>query len=237
MRRSVTKPQSARVAAKNQCVADAREYVIPGRVAAYENMGIMPVLASAEGYRFRDLNGKKYQDFHLNGGTFNLGHRNTELVAILKRGFRKIGIGNHHFVNCARARLAKRLVGSVPGAQFTVFAVSGSEANDVAIKSARYATGRKKIVSMRGGYHGRTGLSGSAGDAGNAAFFNSALPEFSTVPFNDLDAMEGALKARDVAAIIVESPACDRRIPPPRPRLFVGTFRSMSGIRNALYRR
>jgi putrescine aminotransferase len=205
MRSTDAKPKAARAALRDQCIADAREFLIPGRVSAYEQMGVMPVLGSAEGYRFRDLNGKKYQDFHLNGGTFNLGHRNPELIAILKRGFRKIGIGNHHFVNCARAQLAKRLINSVPGAQYSVFAVSGSEANDVAIKSARHATGRRKVVSMQGGYHGRTGLSGSAGDAENAKFFNSELPEFSTVPFNDLPAMADALKARDVAAIIVES--------------------------------
>lgn len=205
MRSGVSKPKAGRATLKDQCIADAREFLHPGRVAAYEKMGVMPVLASAEGYRFRDVDGRKYQDFHLNGGTFNLGHRNRELIAILKRGFRKIGIGNHHFVNCARARLAKRLVGSVPGAQYAVFAASGGEANDVAIKSARHTTGRRKIVSMHGGYHGRTGLSGSAGDAENAKFFRSALPEFSTVEFNDLNAMANALKARDVAAIIVES--------------------------------
>jgi acetylornithine/succinyldiaminopimelate/putrescine aminotransferase len=87
-----------------------------------------------------------------------------------------------------------------------VFASGGGEAVDVAIKSARRFTGRRKVVAMASGYHGHTGLSGCAGDDANARYFASDRPdEFVKVPFNDLDAMHAALRSRDVAAVILET--------------------------------
>ena len=91
-----------------------------GSRRAYEELGVMPVLASAAGYRFRDLDGREFQDFHLNGGTFNLGHRNPELLAVLERSLQAIGIGNHHFVSCSRADLAEALVRSLAGMRYVV---------------------------------------------------------------------------------------------------------------------
>ena len=190
---------------KRECIEKARQYLIPGRVRAYEELGVMPVLASAAGYRFRDVDGREFQDFHLNGGTFNLGHRNPELLGVLERSLQGIGIGNHHFVSCSRADLAEALVKSLAGLRYVVYTVSGSEATDVAIKSARWSTKRRKIVTLDIGYHGRSGLSGAAGDVTNAKYFYSDSPDFLRVPFNDTAAMEFALSGEDVAAVVLES--------------------------------
>jgi putrescine aminotransferase len=190
---------------KRECIEKARQYLIPGRVRAYEQLGVMPVLASAAGYRFHDVDGREFQDFHLNGGTFNLGHRNPELLGVLARSLQGIGIGNHHFVSCARADLAEALVKSLAGLRYVVFTASGSEATDVAIKSARWATKRRRIVTLDIGYHGRSGLSGTAGDVTNARFFYSESLDFLRVPFDDIAAMELALSGDDVAAVLLES--------------------------------
>jgi acetylornithine/succinyldiaminopimelate/putrescine aminotransferase len=190
---------------KRECIEKARRYLIPGRIRAYEELGVMPVLASAAGYRFRDVDGREFQDFHLNGGTFNLGHRNPELLAVLERSLQAVGIGNHHFVSCARADLAEALARSLTGLRYVVFTASGSEATDVAIKSARWATKRRRIITLDIGYHGRSGLSGAAGDATNARYFHSDSPEFVRVPFDDIEAMELALSGGDVAAVVLES--------------------------------
>jgi putrescine aminotransferase len=193
-------------ALKARYIEKAREFVIPGRVRSFEGMEVMPVLASAGGYRFKDMDGQEFQDFHLNGGTFNLGHRNPELCRVLEAGLQTIGIGNHHFVSRSRSELAEKLAASVPGLRYTVFTASGSEANDVAIKSARRATGRRRIVSIAVGYHGRSGLSGAAGDADNARYFLSDMDsEFATVPFDDLNALEAALSGEHAAAFLIET--------------------------------
>jgi acetylornithine/succinyldiaminopimelate/putrescine aminotransferase len=87
-----------------------------------------------------------------------------------------------------------------------VFTPSGSEANDIAIKSARYATGRRKIVTFDKAFHGTSGLSGAAGEDANARYFHSDYPDdFRRVPFNDLEALNDALKGRDVAAFLAET--------------------------------
>ncbi len=103
--------------------------------------------------------------------------------------------------------MAEALIAATPGdMRYVVLTSSGSEANDVAIKSARFATGRRKVVSLAAGYHGRTGLSGAAGDDSAAVYFHSDYPgEFVKVPFNDLAAMERALAGGDVALVMMET--------------------------------
>jgi acetylornithine/succinyldiaminopimelate/putrescine aminotransferase len=181
-------------------------YLMPNRVELWTGAGVPLVIGRREGYRFWDLDGHELQDLHLNGGTYNLGHRHPEMVAALREALETLDVGNHHFPSEARGRLAERLAALTPGElHYTVLTPSGSEANDVAIKSARHATGRRRIVSLEAGYHGASGLSGAAGDDSDAAYFLSDYPdEFVKVPFGDLDAVEQALAAGDVAAVLIE---------------------------------
>jgi putrescine aminotransferase len=160
---------------------------------------------------------------HLNGGTFNLGHRNPEVVAAMVSASAEVDIGNHHFVSMDRVRLAEQLAHLTPeGLSYSVFSASGSEANDVAIKTARRATGRRKIVSLAGGFHGRTGLSGAAGDDTSARYFLSESPEFVSVPFADLGAMRRVLQGHDVAAVIMETIPATYGFPIPPPDYLSG---------------
>lgn len=186
----------------------AERYVCPGRTRAFQGLGIELVIGRREGYRIWDLEGRELLDFHLNGGVFNLGHRNPEIVAALRAAMDTLDIGNHHFPSVARAELAADLARLTPGdLQYTVFGSGGGEAIDLAIKSARHATGRRTIVSIRSGYHGHTGLALGAGDEKYAnMFLSSGAPgDFVHVPFNDLDSMAAALAAHQVAAVIMET--------------------------------
>jgi putrescine aminotransferase len=182
-------------------------YVMPGRVERFAAVGAPLVMGKREGYCIWDLDGHRLIDIHLNGGVFNLGHRNPELIETLRDSLDELDIGNHHFPSKARGELGERLAALAPGSlRYTVFASGGSEASDIAIKSARRATGRRKIVGIDAGYHGRTGLSGAVGDASAASYFLSDSPEqFATVPFNDLQAVERALAPGDVAAVMIET--------------------------------
>jgi acetylornithine/succinyldiaminopimelate/putrescine aminotransferase len=193
--------------AKRRVLALAHEHLVPGRVETFAQLGIPLVIGRREGYRFWDLDGREFLDLHLNGGTYNLGHRHPALVQALTDALQSLDIGNHHFPSVARAELAAKLAACTPGdLHYTVFASGGGEAVDVAIKSARRFTGRRKIVAMASGYHGHTGLSGCAGDDANARYFGSDQPsDFIKVPFNDLDAMHAALRGHDVAAVVLET--------------------------------
>lgn len=182
------------------------EYLMPNRVQSWLGAGIPLVIARREGYRIWDVDGEELQDFHLNGGTYNLGHRNPALLESMREALETLDVGNHHFPSEVRGGLAEKLARLTPGdLHYSVFTPSGSEANDVAIKTARHVTGRRKIVAFEMGFHGASGLSGAAGEDTNARFFNSDFPEdFIRIPFNDLDALEAALRGHDIAAFLAE---------------------------------
>lgn len=192
---------------KRLAIQRAREYMMPERVDTWLRIGIPLVIGRREGYRIWDLDGHELLDLHLNGGTFNLGHRNPELIATLTDALADLDIGNHHFPSEARSELAEKLAHCTPGELHdSVFVPSGSEANDLAIRAARHATGRRRIVALDAGFHGGTGLSAAAGRDTNARLFHADYPaEFATVPFNDLAAMEKALAPGDVAAVMLET--------------------------------
>lgn len=191
---------------KRSVLKSVYDHLYPGRVTRLLEGGIDFVPHRREGYKYWDFDGREILDLHLNGGTFNLGHKNPQLVKLMTDALEHWDIGNHHFPSQAKAQLAEALIAATPGEmKYVVLTSSGSEANDVAIKSARFATGRRKIVALEAGYHGRTGLSGAAGDDETARYFDSAYPdEFIKVPFNDLAAMDDALFGQDVAAVLME---------------------------------
>jgi ornithine--oxo-acid transaminase len=103
--------------------------------------------------------------------------------------------------------LAKKILETTPdNLSKMFFCNSGTESVEAAIKFARYTTKREKIVYCDHGYHGLT--MGSLSLVGEEVFregFGPFLPGCSSVPFNNLEALEGALSNKDVAAFIVES--------------------------------
>jgi len=211
---------------KREVLSLAHETLLPARVETWVGAGIPLVIGRREGYRITDLDGRELLDFHLNGGTYNLGHRHPELVRTLTEALADLDIGNHHFASEERALLARALVEKTPGElRYTVFTASGTEANDVAIRSARRATGRRKVVGLESGFHGSAGLAGAAGRDRTARAFLSDYPEeFVTVPFGDLHAMEEALAAGDVAAVLMETIPATQGFPVPPPAYLPGVL-------------
>ena len=200
-------PIHARFADKADFLAKSKAYWNPGKTQFWQDAGIDLVIDRREGYFLHDLSGHRLIDMHLNGGTYNLGHRNPELVQALKDGLDHFDMGNHHFPALCRTALAEELHKvSPPSLQYTIYGSGGGEAIDIALKSARHAAGKRRIVSIVKAYHGHTGLAVCTGDPRFSELFLADRPdEFTQVPFNDLDAMEAALRGRDVAAVIMET--------------------------------
>jgi acetylornithine/succinyldiaminopimelate/putrescine aminotransferase len=197
----------------------SEEFWNPDKTRFWQEAGIDLVIDRREGYLFWDMAGRRLIDIHLNGGTFNLGHRNPELIATLEQAMGRFDIGNHHFPSLARTALAEALVATCPpNMSRVVYGSGGGEATDIAIKTARNTRQRRKIVSIRKGYHGHTGLALATGDERFSTLFLSDYPEeFAQVPFNDLSAMENALRGNDVAAVIIESIPATYGFPLPEP--------------------
>jgi acetylornithine/succinyldiaminopimelate/putrescine aminotransferase len=197
----------------------SEEFWNPDKTRFWQDAGIDLVIDRREGYLFWDMAGRRLIDLHLNGGTYNLGHRNPELIATLERAMGRFDIGNHHFPALARTALAEALIATAtPNMRRVIYGSGGGEAIDIAIKTARHTRQRRKIISIRKGYHGHTGLAVAAGDDRFSTLFLSDRPEeFVQVPFNDLDAMEGALRGDDAAAVIMETIPATYGFPLPEP--------------------
>jgi len=204
---------------KEQVLDLARRYWNPGKTEFWTESGVPLVIDRREGYFLYDMSGSRLIDVHLNGGTYNLGHRNPAVVAAVRSAMDRFDIGNHHFPALARSALAEALITSgPPGMSKVVYGSGGGEAVDIALKSARHATGKRKIISIVKAYHGHTGLALATGDDRFAELFLSGQPgDFPHVPFNDLAAMELALAGGDVAAVIMETIPATYGFPLPAP--------------------
>jgi acetylornithine/succinyldiaminopimelate/putrescine aminotransferase len=207
------------VESKADVLEKSREFWNPGKTGFWVDTGVDLVIDRREDYYIWDMSGARLIDVHLNGGTFNLGHRNAELVEAITTGMRTFDIGNHHFPSSARAALATELVRwAPPNLTKVVYGSGGGEAIDIALKTARHATRRRRIVSIAKAYHGHTGLAVATGDDRFSKIFLADRPdEFTHVPFNDLAAMEQALAPGDAAAVIMETIPATYGFPLPEP--------------------
>lgn len=202
---------------KQEAIDGFRDHVSSGKAAFFQKYGMDFVMGKREGPYFWDMDGeKKIFDCHTNGGVFNLGHRNTELIELLKKSLDDLDIGNHHLLSKERAGLARFLDSLLPSdLSYTVFGVSGGEAIDLAIKVARAYTGRTTIISALGGYHGHTGLALAAGDEKFRAPFGPPAPGFIQVPFGDAAALGAASDDRTAAVLLETIPATLGMVIPP----------------------
>jgi acetylornithine/succinyldiaminopimelate/putrescine aminotransferase len=191
---------------KKRVIELFRDHVSSGKAEFFKKYGMDFVMGRREGPFLWDIDGeKRLFNLHCNGGVFNLGHRNSELINLLKDSLEEVDIGNHHLISRERAELAFDISQSMPGdLDYTIFGAGGGEAVDLAFKIARAYTGKPKIVSARGGYHGHTGLAMAAGDEKYRNPFGPAAPGFVQIPFGDPDALFTAA-GKDTAAVILET--------------------------------
>ena len=195
--------------AKDKIIRRFAEYVNPGKVETFQSYDMQFVFGRREGpYVWDAQTGKRLINCHCNGGVFNFGHRNPKIVQALRESLDELDIGNHHLISEQRGLLAEKLSLLMPGdIDCTVFGVGGGEAIDLAIKLARGYTGKFKIISARGGYHGHTGFALATGDEQYRAPFGANLPGFVQIPFNDIDALGIALDNKTAAVIFETIPA------------------------------
>ena len=179
---------------KEDMLERSRVFWNPNKTDFWQDAGIDLVIDRREGYYLWDMAGRRLIDVHLNGGTYNLGHRNPELISTLEQAMQHFDMGNHHFPSLARTALAEALVKTcAPNMRRVIYGAAGGEAIDIAIKTARHTKQRRKIVSLIKAYHGHTGLAVGTGDDRFSKLFLADHPEeFINVPFNDLNAMAAA---------------------------------------------
>ncbi|MFT9596321.1 acetylornithine transaminase [Mesobacillus sp.] len=147
--------------------------------------------------------GQQYLDFTSGIGVCNLGHRPEAVEHAVKEQLELFWHVSNLFPQSIQEEAAKKLAeGSGLGCVF--FANSGAEANEAAIKLARKATGRTKIITFLQSFHGRTfaGMAATGQDKIKQGF-GSMLETFIHLPFNDLEALENELDS-EIAAVMIE---------------------------------
>jgi len=163
-------------------------------------------VANAHGCVIVDKNGREYLDLLSGIGVANLGHSHPAVVQAVKdqaeRYLHAMVYGE--YIQEPQVRLARRLAEVTPTPlSVTYFTNSGTEAVEGALKTARKYTGRSRLISFAGGFHGDT--FGSLSVGGNSLYrapFEPLLPAVTFVPFNEIDALTGIDET--VAAVIVE---------------------------------
>ncbi len=155
-----------------------------------------------------DAQGNKYLDMYGGHAVISIGHTNTDYVNAVSRQLNKLGFYSNSVIIEQQQELAERM-GVISGKEdYALFMCnSGAEANENAFKLASYHTGRKKIISVGGAFHGRTSLASAATDGKSIAAPVNRTENIVFTPFNDVKALERTFADNDgqVAGIILEA--------------------------------
>lgn len=173
-------------------------------------------IATASGSRIIDVEGSEWIDYVCGAGALILGHQPPDVVEAVQR---QAGRTLHQYgaLTDVAIELADLVVAAIPGAERMVFTTTGSEATAYAMRIARAATGKPKILKFEGAFHGNHDYAGVAVSPGEPSPYPQGVP-FSDgtpdavrdtmliSPYNDLDAVADMARrhAHELAGIIVE---------------------------------
>src|SRR3954469_11474808 len=150
-------PDRSRPTANSDAAFQRARQVMPGGVSspvrAFKAVGGTPVfIREGEGCIVTDVDGNQYIDYVASYGPLIVGHQNERVVAALSKA---IGRGTSFGMPTeAETILAEKILGALPGMEMLRFVNSGTEAAMSAIRLARGASGRDKVVKCVGCYHG-----------------------------------------------------------------------------------
>ncbi|HEY1590239.1 MAG TPA: aminotransferase class III-fold pyridoxal phosphate-dependent enzyme [Solirubrobacteraceae bacterium] len=170
-------------------------------------LGFDKEFRSARGSYLYDVAGRGYLDFHTGEGFASLGHNHPDVRDVMHAVLSAdlvdgVQINHSVLAGMLAEALSERLPRDLDAMFFTS---SGAEAVDSAMKFARAATGRPRLLSCDSSFHGVTlGPLSLIGDDFFKEGFGPLLPGCARIPFGDLASLEAELRSEDVAAFIVE---------------------------------
>jgi glutamate-1-semialdehyde 2,1-aminomutase len=224
-----------------RALRERAERVLPGGVdspvRAYRAVpGVPPHIVRGTGAHVADADGNDFIDYVLAYGPHILGHQPPQVLAAVRAQLQR-GIAYGHTVEL-EADLAERIVAAVSSVEMVRFVTSGTEAAMSAVRLARAATGRDRIVKFAGGYHGHAdALLAEAGSGvatlgipGSPGVPAGAVRDTVVLPYNDLAAVTALFdhEGEQIAAVIVEPVAGNMGCVPPQPGFLDGLRRVTS---------
>lgn len=236
----------SRSTARSRLLFEKAQGLMPGGVSspvrAFRSVAGSPIyFREAAGAHFVDEDGNSYVDYCMSWGPLILGHAREEVVhAVQETAARGLTFGA-----CSRleVELAELVLEAFPGMDQVRFVSSGTEAVMTAIRLARGATGRSRILKLAGGYHGHSDALLVKAGSGLATFGTSSslgVPpavahDTIVVPFDDDAALEAAFAAHgtDLAAAVVEPLPANEGLLEQRPA-FLRLLRELTTRHGAL---
>lgn len=182
-----------------------RRFINPELIHLMGILNFDKCFVRAEGTSLWDAEGHEYLDFLGGYGSLNLGHNHPEILAAIE-AVKELPNLLQAVPNPLSGALARNLALVTPGElQYSFFGNSGAEAVEGALKLARASTGRTKMISCEGSFHGKSfGALSVTGREKYRKPFVPLLPDIDFVPYGNAEALEKALARKDVAAFIVE---------------------------------
>jgi glutamate-1-semialdehyde 2,1-aminomutase len=192
--------------------------------------GTARFIAKASGARIEDVDGNRYIDYVASWGAIIAGHAHPVVIdAVRHAAGRGMSFGAPTELEI---ELAERVASWMPAAERVRFVSSGTEAVMSAIRLARAATEREKILKFDGGYHGHSNeLLAKAGSGvatlgipGTAGVTRAAVQDTLQAAYNDLDAVRASFKShpKQIAAVLVEPIAANMGLVLPEPGFLEG---------------
>ena len=162
------------------------------------------IVKAAGSYVWDDTN-QKYLDLYGGHAVISIGHTHPHYVHRLEEQLHKVGFYSNSIKIPLQVELAKKL-GEVSGKEdYQLFLCnSGAEANENALKLASFYNGRKKIITFKKAFHGRTSLAVAVTDNPAIVAPVNQTDNVIFLPFNDEDALEATFKQNDICAVIIE---------------------------------
>lgn len=208
------------------------ELVIPGGVnspvRAFRSVGLTPFFVErAKGSRIIDVDGNSYLDYVQSWGASILGHADPRVIAAITQA---AGRGTTYGAPTENeVEIAEVIASAVPGVEMVRLVSSGTEAVMTAIRLARGATGRDRVVKFAGCYHGHSDAVLAAGGSGVATLglpdslgvTTHAVADTMVVDYNEIPVVD-----RDVACVIVEPVAANMGLVPPDAGFLEGLRRA-----------
>lgn len=209
--------------------------VLPGGVnspvRAYRSVGLTPrFIQKAEGSSIYDVEGRRYIDYVCSWGPMILGHNHPVIREAVEQAIQNgLSFGAP---TPREVEIAQLMVEMVPGLEMVRMVNSGTEAVMSALRLARGATGRDKLIKFEGCYHGHSDCmlvnAGSSALAGGHPSSSGvpvgAAKDTLTAQFNNLASVQALLEANrgEVAAVIVEPVAANMGVVGPAPGFLQG---------------
>ena len=201
--------------------------VIPGGVnspvRAMRAIGRDPIFIDrGEGAELIDVDGNRYVDYVCSWGPLIHGHADPRVLAAIDRA--AAGGTSFGAPTAGEVELAAEVARRIPSVEMLRLTSSGTEAAMTALRLARAATGRTKVLKFAGAYHGHSdGLLAQAGSGlatqalpASAGVPASAVADTVVVPWNDPDALLTATAGHELAAILAEPVPANMGLIPPR---------------------